>query len=173
MKKRLLTFLTILCLLLTVAFPVQAESAEMSANAQLLFDTIRWNLNLPKQSMVQHAEEYLFKLSKQITLHTLMAEVSVSEDMEMQYGAGSRIILIDLDTCEVIDYKNFDGNVRWPDTGEVTSKYDALHLLYNAYWSCLDGYNDMLMSEFAILMPLSDEDVAAINAALTEVFIRP
>ncbi|MBR6571598.1 MAG: hypothetical protein IKK75_14210 [Clostridia bacterium] len=166
-------FALILAVMMLMSFSLTclAETA-LSENARLIYETIRWNVNLPKTAMVQHAEEYLFKLTDEITLHALLMEITISEELEMMYGTGGRIVVIDLDTGEVIDYKNFDGNVLWPVEGEVTSKYDALHLMYNSYWSCLDGYNDRIMSDFEFLTPIPDEEIAAINAALTSCFIR-
>ena len=117
-------------------------------------------------------EEYLLKLTKEITLHTLLVEVTLSEELEMMYGAGARILVIDLDTLECIDYKNFDPDVRWPDEGDVASKYDGLHLLFNSYWSHIDGNNEFIMGEFEIIFPVSEADVTAINDALNAVFIR-
>jgi len=168
--KKMISFI-LLFAMLSVSIPAFAENS-FAGNTQLIYDAIRWNLNLPKQSMLTHAEEYLFKMNKEITLHALLMEVTLSPELEMLYGTGGKIVLIDLDTGDMIDYKNFDGNVVWPDSGDVTSKYDALHLLYNAYWSCLDDYNDFIMSEYEFVTPISEEDVAAINTALTEAFIR-
>ena len=169
--KKWIAMVLVICMAFMGMLPALAETTALTGNAQLIYDEIRWNVDLPKQAMVVHAEEYLFKLTKEITLHTLMAEVTVNEELEMMYGTGAKVIIIDLDTGDVIDYKNFDGNVTWPE-GDITSRSDALHLLFNSYCSCIDGYNDMLMSEFEIIMPLADEEVAAINAALAEVFIR-
>ncbi len=167
--KRIIASLLLTVLLMCVV-TAQAETS-FTGNAQYIYDAIRWNLNLPKESMVMHAEEYLFKLNKEITLHALLMEVTLSEDLEMMYGRGGRLVLIDLDTGDIIDYKNFDGNVMWPD-GDITSKYDALHLLYNCYVSYLEGYNENIMGEHEFITPIAEEDVAAINAALTEAFIR-
>ena len=168
LKKFLAIFL--LLALLTSFGPSLAE-ASFIGNTQLMYDAIRWNLNLPKQSMLSHAEEYLFKLNKEITLHALLMEVTLSPELEMQYGLGARMIVIDLDTSDIIDYKNYDGNVVWPE-GDITSKYDALHLLYNCYWSYLEGYNENIMGEYELITPIAEEEIAAVNAALTEVFIR-
>ena len=168
--KKLLFLLMILIMFSSAA--LATEDATLSGNAQLIHDAIRWNLNLPKQSNVVRAEEYLFKLTKEITLRTLLMEVTLSEELEMMYGKGGKILLLDLDTLEIIDYKNFDSNVRWPDNGDVTSKYDGLHLLYNCYWSYLEGYNENIMSEFEFITPISEDEIAAINAALNAAFVR-
>ncbi len=61
MKNKLLFLF--LVLLLTFVSPVLAES-DLAGNNQLMFDAIRWNLNLPKQSTLVRADEYLVKLSK-------------------------------------------------------------------------------------------------------------
>ncbi len=169
MAKKILSLLLLLALL-AVSVPSVAE-APFTGNTQLMYDAIRWNLNLPKQSMLTHAEEYLVKLNKEITLRALLMEVTLSPDLEMQYGLGGRLVLIDLDTGDIIDYKYFDGNVMWPE-GDITSKYDALHLLYNSYLSYLEGYNETIMNDHEFLTPIAEEDIAAINAALAEVFIR-
>lgn len=163
--------LLMLCLLLPLAGLSEQEAA-LTGNAQLLYDAVRWNVNLPKQSNVIHAEEYLYKLTKEITLHAILAEVTISEEQEMMYGRGAHFILIDLDTGEIIDYKNFDGNVRWPDTGDVTSVYDALHLLYNGYWAYCEGYNEFIMGEHEFVFPMTEADVEQINAELNVVFLR-
>lgn len=170
MKNKLVSLILSLALLLGAALPCLAEPA-FAGSAQLIYDAIRWNVNLPKQSTLLHAEEYLIKLTKEITLHALLMEVTLSDDLEAMYGMGGRIIVIDLDTGEIIDYKNFDGNVMWPE-GEITSRYDALHLLYNCYWSYLEGWNATIMSDHEFITPVAEEDVAAINAALTKAFIR-
>ena len=170
MKKALL-FLTFV-LVLMLALPAVAEST-LTGNNQLMFDAIRWNLNLPKQSTIERADEYLFKLTKQITLRALLMQVTQSEEVDMMYGMGAKIMVIDLDTGDIIDYKNFNGDARWPDSGEFTSKDDALHVLYNCYWSYVEGYNEFIMSMHEFVTPVAQEDIDAINAALSEVFIRP
>lgn len=167
--KKLLALLLLLAMLLSAA-PCTAETA-FTGNAQIMYDAIRWNLNLPKQSMLTHAEEYLCKLNKELTLHALLMEATLSPDLEMHYGMGGRLVVIDLDSGEIIDYKTFDGNVMWPD-GELTDKHTALHLLYSSYWSYLEGFNENIMSEHEFITPIPDADIEAINAALTEVFIR-
>lgn len=168
MKKFISTLLVLF--LLAAALPGMAEEA-FTGYTQLMYDAVRWNLNLPKQSTITRAEEYLVKLNKELTLHTLLMEVTLSPELEMQYGFGGRMLVIDLDTGEIIDYKNFDGNVMWPD-GELTDKHTALHLLYNCYWAYLEGYNETIMSEHEFITPIAEEEIAAINAALAKVFIR-
>jgi hypothetical protein len=160
----------LLMALLAAALPCMAEGS-FTGNAQLMYDAVRWNLNLPKQSMITRAEEYLVKLNKELALHALLMEVTLSPELEMQYGLGGRLLVIDLDTGEMIDYKNFDGNVMWPE-GELTDKHTALHLLYNCYWAYLEGYNETIMSEHEFITPVAEEEIAAINAALTKLFIR-
>lgn len=169
MKK--IVCLLLLTLLLMLGACGICESP-LSGHAQTIFDAIRWNVNLPKQSTLVHAEEYQFRMTKEITLHTLLMEVTLSQELEAIYGMGGRLMLIDLDTGDLIDYKNFDGDVRWPDEGDVTSKYDALHLLYNCYWSYLEGYNEDIMSMHEFITPLAEEEISAVNAALTDAFIR-
>lgn len=168
MKKIILPILLIT--LLTVSIPCFAETS-FDGNTQLIFDAIRWNLNLPKQAMLVSAQEYLCKMGPDVQVHTLLMEVSVTPDLEMLHGGAARIILIDLDTGSVIDYANFNGNVVWPD-GEITDKDTALHLLFNCYWSYLEGYNSNIVSDSEIIFPVSEADIAAINDALREVFIR-
>lgn len=169
MKKTLL-FLTFV-LVLMLALPAFAEST-LTGNNQLMFDAIRWNLNLPKQSTIVRADEYLYKLTKDITLRALLMQVTQSEELDMMYGMGGKIMVIDLDTGDIIDYKNFNGDARWPETGDFTSKDDALHVLYNSYWSYVEGYNEFVMGEHEFVTPVAEEDIAAINAALNEVFVR-
>ena len=169
MKKIMVFILTIALVMLSV--PSLAEGA-LTGNAQLVLDTVRWNNNLPKQSQVLHAEEYLLKMNKHVTLHTLLVEATVSEDTENFYGRQSHLLVIDLDTGNVIDYKNFNGDITWPD-GDVTNKEDALHLLFNCYISYLEGWNEGIMDvDHEMIMPLTDSDIAAINEALTAIFVK-
>lgn len=169
MTKKILSIF-LLFVLLAASVPSIAETS-FTGNTQLMYDAIRWNLNLPKESMLTHAEEYLYKITKEITLHVLLMEVTLSPELEMQYGLGGRLLVIDLDTGDIIDYKNFDGNVVWPD-GEITSKNDALHLLYNGYWAYLEGHNEFIMGDHELIAPIAEKEIASINAALTKVFIR-
>lgn len=172
MKKNCVLMVMLVLLVLMAIAPAGLAEANLSGNSQILHDAVRWNLNLPKQSQVVRAEEYLFKMTKEITLHTLLVEVAVTPELEMQYGFGSKILVVDLDTGLIIDYKNFDGDVRWPDEGEVIAKEDALNLLYNGYWAWLEGYNECIMSMHEFITPFAEEEIAAINASLTEIFIR-
>ena len=170
MMKKMVLVLVLVCCLLAAGF-AQAENT-LTGNSQIMFDAVRWNVNLPKQSQIIRADEYLLKMTADITLHTLLMEVSLSEELENIYGMGGRIVLVDLDTGNVIDYKNFDGNVCWPDSGDVTSRYDALHLLYNCYWAFLDGYNENIMDMHEFVFPVSQEELNAVNAELNAVFMR-
>lgn len=167
MKKWIVLVLTV-CMLAGCMLPAVAESA-LTGNAQIIFDAVRANMNLPKNCTVVRAEEYLNKHNKELTTHALLMVVTQSEEVENIYGFGGRLMVIDLDTGDVIDYKNFDGNVTWPD-GELTSRYDAMHLLYNCYWSYVEGYNPTVMDDREFLTPLAEEEIAAINAELAKVF---
>lgn len=169
MLKKLLSILLLL-LLLTTALPTMAE-AVFEGNPQLMYDAIRWNLNLPKQATIVRAEEYSVELSKAVTLHALLMEVAVTPEMEMMYGMASKIVVIDLDTGDLLDYKTFDGNVMWPE-GEVTDKTEALNLLFNGYWSYLEGYNQIIMTDREEIISIPEEDIQAVNDALKAVFIR-
>lgn len=70
-----------------------------------------------------------------------------------------------------MDYKTFDGNVMWPE-GEVTDKTEALNLLFNGYWSYLEGYNQIIMTDREEIISIPEEDIQAVNDALKAVFIR-
>lgn len=169
MLKKSLSILLVL-VLLTIALPTMAE-AVFDGNPQLMFDAIRWNLNLPKQTTIVRAEEYSVELSKEVALHALLMEVAVTPEIEMMYGMASKIVVIDLDTGDLLDYKTFDGNVMWPE-GEVTDKAEALNLLFNGYWSYLEGYNPIIMTDREEIIPITEADIQAVNDALKAVFIR-
>ena len=154
------------------SFTRTAENA-LTAHAQLILDTVRWNNNLPKNAAVLHAEEYLLKMNKHVTLHTLLVEVTAFDETESLYGRQSHLMVIDLDTGNLIDFKNFNGDITWPD-GVITSKEDALHLLFNCYISYLEGWNEGLMDfDHEIITPIPEEDIAAINEALKTIFSKP
>ena len=164
-------FFSLLVALVLFALPCLAEST-LSGNALTIYEAVRWNPNLAKTAQVLRAEEYLLKLNKTITLHALLMEVTRSDEQEALYGRAGGVLLIDLATGDVIDYKNFDSNVVWPD-GDITSQYDALHLLYNSYISYIDGWNEDIMSpDHEFITPLSEADIAAVNNALNAVFLR-
>lgn len=164
-------FLSLCAALILFILPCCAESA-LTGNTLTICEAVRWNPNLAKTAQVLRAEEFLCKMNKELTLHALLMEVSRSDEQEALYGRFSGVMLIDLDTGDIIDYKNFDGNVMWPD-GELTDKHDALHLLYNSYISYIEGWNEGIMiPDHEFVTPLSDEEIAAINSQLSSIFIR-
>ena len=166
--KKWIVLLVALCMLAGCMLPAAAENA-LTGNAQIIFDAVRTNMNLPKNCTVIRAEEYLIKHNRELTMHALLLQITQCEEAEMLYGNGCKLMVIDLDTGDVIDYRSFDDNVRWPD-GDLTDRYTAQHLLYNCYWSYLDGNNPTVMSETEFLTPLAQEEIAAINAELARVF---
>lgn len=170
MKKKMLL---VVALILSIMLPLNSLSeSALSGNALRVYDAIRWNLNLPKQTMVSHAEEFIGIFLPDTPVHVLLMELTVTPDLEMLYGESSKIVLVDLDSETVIDYATIDMNAMLID-GEVTDKNTVLHLLYQWYWMYLDGTNSSILSEDdEIILPLTDAEITAINDALKAAFVR-
>jgi len=168
-SKALLILVFVFSLVLSV---VSLAEPSLSGNAKLIYETIRWNLNLPKQTTVSRAEECIGTFKPDTPIHVLLMEVSVTPDLEMLYGESAKIILIDLDSGYVIDYANYDMNAMLVD-GEVTDKNAVLHLLYGWYWMYLDGTNAGILDEDdEIILPVTQTEIDTINDALKTAFIR-
>ena len=154
-----------------LSLPCLAESS-LSGNAQLIYETVRWNLNLPKKTKVIQAHELKGTFSRNNPVHVLLMELDVTSELQLFLGYTSKLILIDLDSGYVIDFTNYDYDVVLID-GRVTDKKEVLNLVFGWYWLYLEGTNYSILNEDdEILLPVSEADIAAINDALTAAFVR-
>ena len=169
--KSKLCFLPILILVFMLSLPCLAESS-LSGNAQLIYETVRWNLNLPKKTKVVQAQELIGTFKPNTPVHVLLMELDITPEMQMLWGRASTLILVDLDSGYMIDYTNYDYNAAVVD-GIVTDKKVVLNLIFGWYWLYLDGANSSIIDEEDdIVIPVSEADIAAINDALTAAFVR-
>lgn len=163
MKRKLISLLVITLL---VCSCLCASAEGLTGHAAPLFETVKWAPEFPKNAQILRAEEFLCKMTDDQQVHVLLAEVTQNPDIEMMYGASSRLLLIDLDTMEVIHYKNFVEHL-----GDITTHEEALRSLFNHYWSYVDGANTFIYADHEIVFPVSEEDITAVNAALNAYFL--
>ena len=169
--KSKLRFLPLLILVFMLSLPSLAEST-LSGNAQLIYETVRWNLNLPKKTKVVQAQELIGTFKPNTPVHVLLMELDITPEMQMLWVRASTLILVDLDSGYMIDYTNYDYNAAVVD-GIVTDKKVVLNLIFGWYWLYLDGSNSSIVDEEDdIVIPVSEADIAAINDALTAAFVR-
>lgn len=160
-----------LALALMMLFSAAAMAEEtLSENGKIIFDAVRCDMNLPKDACVLSAHEYLVKLNASVMLNALILKVSTFPLMENFYGNSAGIMVIDLIDGAVIDRLTVDENAMWPD-GDITDKNLALNLLFHCYDAYTLGYNPFVMSEFEFLFPLAEDDIAAVNQALSACFL--
>ncbi|MBE5801846.1 MAG: hypothetical protein E7319_06115 [Clostridiales bacterium] len=169
MKRTLATLFLLVALVLSCCFPAMAESAgaaSFTGNQQTLFEAVKWNVDFPKNAQILQATEYLCKIDD-LQMHLLLAEVTQNENIETLFGKGSRILLIDLESGEIITHTN----CVWPESSDIHSKEDALNMLFSCYFSYLEGYNPFIFADHEITFPLTPEEISAINSELNHYFM--
>lgn len=164
--KRMVTSLLITVLLMTAALPACAVSDQDLP--ELLFETVKWSVDFPKDAQIVKATEFLCKVGD-FQLHLLLAEVTQHEETNNMYGTSSRILLIDLDTGSIINYKN----IVWPEEFSIATREDALFVIFAGYDSYMLGYSPFIFAEHEITFPLAQEVIDDINARLAEHFLLP
>lgn len=164
MKKLMLLMIAMTLFVL----PCLSACAEESFNArqQLVFDTVKYCNDVPKQAQITGACEYYCKVEG-YPLRALIIGVRQTEHIANHFGLAARVILLDTDTGEVVTYTTF----REP-MGEVTSASDALHLLFNHVISLTMDQAEQIYADHEMLFWLSIEEVRAVNDALTQHFTR-
>lgn len=167
MKKRVLAVIIAMILLLGLNISFAEEASVFNAHQKLLFETVKWNVNLPKDAQILHAEEYICKMTQDIPVRVLLAEITQNPDIEMMYGTSSRLLLIDLETMQVVDHKS----VVWPESSDIATKEEALNMLFSCYDSYLQGYNEFIYADHEIVTPVAEDEIAAINEALNHYFL--
>ena len=166
--KRILAMLLMVGLLLSVAAVAEGETGnQLSDNARIVYETIKYSVDFPKDAQVKSAMEYLCKID-QMQMHLLLVEATQNENIEMLFGRSAGILLINLETNEVITYSNFVS----PESSEINSEADAMNLLYNSYSAYLEGYNEFIWTDSEIIFPLSETEIDSINSELTQFFTK-
>ena len=164
MKKLML--LMIAAMLLALPFLSACAEEGLNARQQLVFDTVKYCNDVPKQAEVTGACEYYCKVEG-YPLRALIISVTQTEHIVNHFGPSSQIILLDTDTGEVVTYASF----REP-TGEVAGASDALHLLFNHIASAAMNQTEQFYADHEMLFWLSAEEVSAVNDALYTHFTR-
>ena len=164
--KRMVISLLITLLLVVTVLPACAVSDQDLP--ELLFETVKWSVDFPKDAQIVNATEFLCKV-EDFQLHLLLAEVSQHEEVNNMYGSSSRILVIDLDTGSVINYKN----MVWPEEFNIATREDALYIIFAGYDSYLLGYNPFIFADHEITFPMAQEVIDDINARLTQHFLPP
>ena len=160
-----------LCLaacLLTLPMLSVAESAGFSPNQTAVFEAVKWSNDFPKNAQVTNAIEYLCKVEGH-QLHLMLLQLTQNETILSIQDNSSTLMLIDLDDGNAITYTN----CVWPESSDITSKEEALYMLFSCWDSFTRGYNPIIFADHEIIYPLSAEEIAAINTALAAHFAKP
>jgi len=161
MKKIIVVFMMILMM------GGVAVAEAFDDNQALVFETVKWCNDVPKNAQVLAAREYTGDFEG-IEIHTLLIHTTQDENINMMFGMSSEIIIVDLETGDVYTYKN----LSMPETGEISSREDALSMVYNCYDSFLQGYNDGYWVGRQNFIDMPAEDIEAINAELSAHFVK-
>lgn len=161
--KKLLAIITAFLVLLTSS--ALCETAALGDTAQLVLDTVKWSTAFPKDAQVVQACEYFCKVEGQ-QLRVVLAEVTQQELLLNILGGSGRLLLIDMDSDLVLTHQNFTE----PDYSNIATHEDALKLLFNSYFSYVAYGAEFIYSDAEMLFPISDDEIAAINNALTAYF---
>jgi len=156
----------ILVLLLLPALSL-AEAPSLTPAQNQAFEAVKWNMDFPKDAQVVQAFEYLCKAEGH-SLRLLLMEVTQNPQIESLMGQSSRLLLKDLQTDTVITYSN----ILWPESSQIASYEDALHMIFSCFDSYLSGYHPHLYADHEMIFPLTDEDLEAVNAALRAHFLK-
>jgi hypothetical protein len=148
-----------------LCFSASAETADFSLAQTNAFETVKWNADFPKDAQLIQAMEYFCKVEGH-QLRLMLLEVTQNENLVNIFGNAARLLLVDLETGETVTYANFY------ETTEVTTKQDALNLLFNHFFSFIEGYNPQIFADHELIFPLSQEEISEVNAALNQHFIR-
>lgn len=165
MKKFFALLLALLLCLTSAAF---AEET-LSGGALTVYETVKWAQDMPKTARVISAQDFICKMSDSCTAHYMLIYVTQTEFNAMHFGNSSQLILLNMDTNEVWTYTNVDMN-NFPETITPENAHIAL---FNSYDSYTQGYNDFIWwADGEIVTHMSEEDIAAVNAALEAHFVR-
>ena len=113
----------------------------------------------------------IFLFSQNLAALSVLSAVSdatQNETINSIYGVGSKILMVDLDNGNAYTYQN----VSYPESSEIASKEDAVRLMYGAYDSFLNGYNEYVWSDQEIVYEVSSEAIEQINEALRMYFSK-
>jgi len=145
----------------------QMELPVFDGNQQLVFETIRREAAFPKNAQVLSAMEYFCKIEG-YQLHLMLIHATQSEQIEMMFGFGASIMIVDLDNGNVYTYQN----IAYPEGQEVTCKEDTIRFVYGGFDSVLNGYGEYVYSDAEMTYPLTDEEMTQINEALAAFFAQ-
>ena len=134
---------------------------------QVVFDTLKWSDAFPKSAQVISAMEYFCK-AEEYQMHLMLIHATQNETVQNMYGFGAQILMLDMDDGNVYSYQN----ISYPETSEISSKEEALRLIYSAYDSFLNGYNEFVFSDQEIVYEISAEELDQINEALAMYFTK-
>ena len=154
--------------LLTLPMLSIAESAGFSPNQTAVFEAVKWSNDFPKNAQVTNAIEYLCKVEEH-QLHLMLLQLTQNETILSIQDNSSTLMLIDLDDGNAITYTN----CVWPESSDITSKEEALYMLFSCWDSFTRSYNPIIFADHEIIYPLSAEEIAAINTALAAHFAKP
>ena len=164
------TMAVILCMVLLLTAGVSlAEEPAFEGNQALVFETMKWCLDIPKDARALHAMEYENTIEGQ-AVHVLLIHITQNEAISRLYGNSACIVMVDLDTMDVYTY----ANLTYPESGEIASKEDALKITFACYDSIIQGINEgMWGGPDEKYTELTAEELEAVNQALMAHFVQP
>lgn len=158
--KRLLAALLALIVLLPSA---QAESLSPAA---LTEEAVKWCAALPKDSQVLRAVEYSCDDIEGQSVHALLIAATATQEAYNFYGNAAGLLLVDLSDGKVYSHGDFPVFEGQP----VQSREDALLWLFNCWDSAQRPGTQIIWSENEQQIPLTEEEIQAVNANLTAYF---
>ncbi|MBE5794396.1 MAG: hypothetical protein E7323_06915 [Clostridiales bacterium] len=164
------SFIRLVCVIVLLILPVFsfAETTGFSDQQNRIYEAIKWSDDFPKSAQVTNAVEYLCKIDD-YQVNLLLVQATQNEMIASHKGSSSTLMLIDLDSDAVITYTN----CVWPETPDINTKDDLLNMLFACWDSYTMGYNPFVYTEFEITNPMPQEEIAAVNMALSAYFSKP
>lgn len=165
--KKIFAVVLAVMMLATAAFAECGCGNGLSGNAAVVFDSVKWCASAPKNAQVVSAMEYMCKIEDQ-QLRLILIEITQDENIEMMFGYSSKIMIVDMDTGIVYGYKD----ISYPESSEVATREDALRCVYGGFDSYVQGINEFVWADHEMSFMLSEDDIAAVNVALTAHFVK-
>ena len=166
-RKLLILFLSLLMLLPAFSLAESAGDEALSGSALSVYEAVKYCTALPKDAQVLSAAEYYCKVEG-YPLRLLLIEATQTPIIEEFMGKSARLLVLDTDTGESVNCLN----VVWSESPDIADRQDALNRLYSGFLSYAEGVNEWVYADHEMLFPLSDAQIAGVNAALTSHFAR-
>ena len=167
MKRNLFSLILILSLLFS-SFALAEPSALCDCEKEQILKAVQYCNALPKSSQITYAAQYYGKVEG-YGLQAVLLQCTQTDFMSEHFGSCASLLLLDTETGMVITFQN-----HIPQEGKAPdSKIDALHILFSHFDSYMRFQPEQVYSDAELLFPLSEQEIAEINAALQAHFQKP